>query len=303
MMSEDVTSPSMQIVSGHHSEGFRIGRVEASTRRSRPRVSSLSVSVVRRTVRGVTWKRTYSDEQLLDAIENSSSWRGLLRELGLIATSAGAMRSVRSHADRLGADYSHFRGQRRWTEDDLRAAVAAANTWSEAVAILGIRHGSALSAFKGHAARLGLDVKHLTGQPTDAGNRAIRPDIGHLSRAGSLLAASWFTLCGYEVAWPLEPSRHHLLVGTNEAIRRVQVKTTTVRVGGTWKVYLSTSRGERRTYEPDEIDDFFIIDGGLACYLIPLVAVGGLHAIHLSGYVQYQLTQLNCGVGAWTRCQ
>jgi hypothetical protein len=33
----------------------------------------------------------------------------------------------------------------------------------------------------------------------------------------------------------------------------------------------------------DEIDDFFIIDGELMCYLIPVAVVGGLHAIHLGG--------------------
>jgi PD-(D/E)XK endonuclease len=237
----------------------------------------------------VTWKRTYSDEQLLDAIATSRSWRGLLRELGLLATSAAAMRSVRSHADRLGADYSHFKGQRRWTEDELRAAIGAARTWSEVVDLLGSHDVFAVSALKGHAARLGLDVKHLTVRQTAAGKHGSRPDIAHLDRAGSLLAASWLTLCGHEVSWPLEPSRYDLLVCTDERIRRVQVKTTTVRAGDTWKVYLSRARRERRTYDPDEIDDFFIIDGELTYYLIPVVAVGGLHAIHLRAYAQYKL--------------
>ncbi len=209
-----------------------------------------------------------------------------------MATSAGAMRSVRAHADRLGADYSHFKRQRRWTEGDLRAAVAAAKTWSEIVGLLDLHDVSAVSSLKGHAARLGLDVTHLQVQQRAARNRGIRPDIAHLDRAGSLLAASWFMLCGNEVSWPLEPSRYDLLVCTSDGIRRVQVKTTTVRAGDSWKVYLSTSRGKRRTYDPDEIDDFFIIDGGLVCYLIPLIAVGGLHAIHLGRYAQHRLAQL-----------
>jgi hypothetical protein len=204
---------------------------------------------------------------------------------------------VRSHADRLGADYSHFRGRRRWTEDDLRAAIGASETWSEAAGLLGIHDASAVSALKGHAARLGLDYQHLTAPPTAARGES-QPDIAHLDRAGSLLAASWFVLCGHDVSWPLEPSRYDLLVCTDDEIRRVQVKTTTVRAGGTWKVYLSTSRGVRRTYDPDEIDDFFIIDGALTCYLIPVAAVGGLHAMHLGGYLQYQLAQVNTGRGA-----
>jgi hypothetical protein len=239
---------------------------------------------------GMARKRAYSDEQLLHAIATSTSWRGVLRELGLVATSAGAMRSVRSQADRLGADCSHFKGQRRWTEEDLCAAIKAARTWSEAVELLGLA-ASAVSAVKGHAARLGLDFEHLKAQPS-ARNRKIGPDIAYLDRAGSLLAASWFALCGHAVSWPLEPSRYDLLVCSDEKIRRVQVKTTTVRAGATWKVYLSTSHRERRTYDPDEIDDFFIIDGGLMFYLIPVVAVGGLHAIHLGAYVDYQLAPM-----------
>jgi hypothetical protein len=246
-------------------------------------------------VPGVTWKRTYSDDQLVNAIATSSSWRGVLRELGLVGTSAGAMRSVRSHADRLGVDHSHFKGQRRWTEDDLRAAIDAARTWSEAIELLGIHDVSAASALKGHAARLGIDFTHLAQQPTHSGDWEMRPDIARLDRAGSLLAASWFALCGHNVSWPLEPSRYDLLVGTDEEIRRIQVKTTTVRAGVTWKVYLSTSRRGRKTYDPDEIDDFFIIDGDLRCYLIPVAVVGGLHAIHLGGYMKYQLAQLSSG--------
>ncbi|GAB93075.1 hypothetical protein GORHZ_205_00170 [Gordonia rhizosphera NBRC 16068] len=106
-----------------------------------------------------------------------------------------------------------------------------------------------------------------------------------------MLAAAWFALSGHDVSWPLEPSRYDLLVSTSDGIRRVQVKTTTVRVGHTWKVYLSTAHRERKTYDPDEIDDFFVIAGDLAYYLIPVSAVGGLHAIHLSAYDRFRLVQ------------
>lgn len=241
----------------------------------------------------MTSKRSYSDDQLINALANSSSWRGVLRELGLAATSSGAMRSVRSHANALGADYKHFKGQRRWSDDALRAAIEAARTWSQAVDLLGLRGASAVSAVKGHAARLGLDCKHLTEQLTASGSGEARPDIAHLDRAGSLLAAAWFTLCGQNVSWPLEPSRYDLLVCSDEGVRRVQVKTTTVRVGETWKVFLSTSHRGRKTYDPDEIDDFFIIDGELTCYLIPVAVVGGLHAIHLGRYAKYRLAQVD----------
>ncbi|MFP5315592.1 MAG: group I intron-associated PD-(D/E)XK endonuclease [Actinomycetes bacterium] len=118
-----------------------------------------------------------------------------------------------------------------------------------------------------------------------------QPDISCLDRAGSLLAAAWFALCGCDVSWPLEPSRYDLLVDSEKGFRRVQVKTTSVRVADTWKVYLSTTHRERTTYDPDEIDDFFVVDGDLAYYLIPVSVVGGLHAIHLSAYRHFRLDQ------------
>jgi hypothetical protein len=240
-------------------------------------------------------ERTYSDEQLVIAVSTSRSWRGVLRALGLVATSAGAMRSVRSNADRLGIDYSHFKGQRRWTEEELGAAVEAATNWVEVLDILGIQSVSALATVKGHASRIGLDLRHLTVSSDVGVVRERRPDTAYLRRAGPLLAASWFTLCGRDVSWPLEPSRYDLVVCGEEGLRRVQVKTTTTRAGNTWKVYLSTARRERKTYDPDEIDDFFVIDGSLMCYLIPMAVVGGLQAVHLAGYGQYRLAT----IGSW----
>ncbi|MBD8061327.1 hypothetical protein H9624_03195 [Actinomycetaceae bacterium Sa1BUA1] len=67
------------------------------------------------------------------------------------------------------------------------------------------------------------------------------------------------------------------------------MKTTTVRTQGSWKVYLSSTGKQRRTYKPDESDDFFVIDGGVSIYLIPYAAVGGLQAIHLKAYEEYRL--------------
>ncbi|MFF2266953.1 hypothetical protein ACFVTZ_01710 [Cellulosimicrobium cellulans] len=237
--------------------------------------------------------RTYTDSQLVDAIRAATSWRGVLRLLGLTATSAAAMRSVRSRADLLGADYGHFVGQRRWSEDDLRDAVSAADSWAAAVEALGLRGAAAVAMVKGHAARLGVNTVHLKAPTPDSPSKDLRPDDAHLGRAGSLLAAAWFTLCGCDVSWPLEPCRYDLLVGTTTGIRRVQVKTTTVQVGATWKVYLSTSGHGRAAYDPDEIDDFFVIAADGSSFLIPAVAVGGLHAIHLSAYEHYRVASLH----------
>ena len=106
------------------------------------------------------------------------------------------------------------------------------------------------------------------------------------------MAAAWFTLCGVEVSWPLEPCRYDLVVWMNGHAERIQVKTTTVRTGTSWTVWLSTTGRERTPYDTDEIDQFFVIDGELDQYLIPVQAVGGLMAIQLSAYDRYRLAPL-----------
>jgi PD-(D/E)XK endonuclease len=234
--------------------------------------------------------RRYSDAQLVEAIRTSHSWRGVLRALGLSATSAAAMRSVRIHANRLELDYSHFTGQRRWTDQQLAAAIASATSWTEVAETLGLSGGSSTTTIRGHAVRLGLDTAHL------ATPRNPQPPVGfmcpqqiNLARAGSLIAAAWFELCGHSVSWPLEPSRYDLLVWIGTAAERIQVKTTAVKQGTSWTVWISNTGKERTTYDPDEIDYFFVIDGDFDYYLIPVAAVGGLTAIQLSAYRDYRL--------------
>jgi PD-(D/E)XK endonuclease len=235
--------------------------------------------------------RRYSDAQLVEAIRASHSWRGVLRALGLSATSAAAMRSVRAHADRLGLDYSHFTGQRRWTDRQLIAAIASATSWTQVADALGLAGGSSTATVRGHAVRLGLDTAHLAPlrKPRSPAGLML-PQRVNLARAGSLMAAAWFELCGHSVSWPLEPCRYDLLVWMGTTAERIQVKTTTVKQGTSWTVWISNTGKERTTYDPDEIDHFFIIDGDFDYYLIPVAAVGGLTAIQLSAYRDYRLT-------------
>jgi hypothetical protein len=236
--------------------------------------------------------RSYSDEELATAVAVSRSWRGVLRHLGLVATSSAAIRSVRHHADRLDLDHGHFTGQRRWTVDELDAAIGASRSWSQVAAVLGLSGGSSAALLKGHAARLGIDTSHMSrpaGLPP--GSAPMDARLSQLPRAGSLLAAAWFTMCGYDVSWPLEPCRYDLLAALRQDILRVQVETTRVKDAGGWVVSLSNTRGERVTYDPDEIDYFFVVDGDLEYYLLPVGSVGGLHSASLSAYDQFRLSQ------------
>jgi len=176
---------------------------------------------------------SYSDERLMAAVAAARSWRGVLRELGLSATSASAIRSVRRSADRLGLDYTHFSGQRRWTDSELAAAISSSVTWREVVEKVGLTDPSSQVTLKGHAARLGIETDHLNKRPAPPSSvgPAMHADPRHLGRSGAMLAAGWFALCGYDVSWPLEPCRYDLLVTSANQIHRVQVKTATVRTG------------------------------------------------------------------------
>lgn len=160
------------------------------------------------------------------------------------------------------------------------------------MARLGLADESYKDTLKGHAARLGIDVSHLdpTRPVATPSPWSMTPAEKHLRRAGSLIAATWFTLCGHDVAWPLEPARYDLLVTSDVVTRRVQVKTTTVRTGQSWTAWLSSTGRSRRTYDPDEIDDFFVVTADLDAYLIPVAVVGGLQAIVLSTYSTYRIS-------------
>jgi hypothetical protein len=237
-------------------------------------------------------ERSYDDEQLAAAVADSHSWRAVLRALGLAATSSAAIRSVRRNAERIGLDTTHFTGQRRWTEEQLAEAIASSKTWTEVQRKLGLSGGSSTSLLKGHAARLGIEAVHLsrTAAVLPPGLAPMNARLEHLPKAGSSMAAGWLILCGYEVAWPLEPCRYDLVARRLDVFLRVQVKTTRLKNANTWIASLSTDGG-RLTYDPDEIDYFFIIDGNLEFYLIPVATVGGLHAISLSAYPQFKLSQ------------
>jgi len=116
-------------------------------------------------------------------------------------------------------------------------------------------------------------------------------DLSQLPRAGTLIAAGWFTLCGYDVSWPLEPCRYDLVVSKHDEFLRIQVKTTRYQSNGTWVARIQTGGRDRGSYDPDDIDYFFVINGDLDHYLIPVSAVAGFGTIYLSAYERFRLAQ------------
>ena len=142
--------------------------------------------------------------------------------------------------------------------------------------------------------RLGLSLAHLESPAaTSPGPAEVRPDLRFLLDAAPSIAASWFALCGFNVAIPVEPAVYDLLVSMPEGIKRVQVKTTTCFSKDGWTVvvgrrpYSVGNRERRLPYDPELIDWFFILDGDLTIYLIPSRVIAGRVAILLHTYTKY----------------
>jgi hypothetical protein len=217
-----------------------------------------------------------------------------MRELGLCTTSAGSIQVVKRHVRRLGLDTSHFSGQRRWSDAQLRRAVANAYSWRELLSELGLLgSGDDRTSVKAHAIRLGLDLSRLDEPEVDApAQPEFKPAIKHLREAGTAIATMWFLLCGYNASIPIEPTLYDLLVAMPDGIKRVQVKTTTYYKDG-WAVqvgrrpYSVGNRGPLVPYDPELIDLFFILDGDLMVYIIPSRVIAGRVGILLSNYSRY----------------
>jgi hypothetical protein len=214
----------------------------------------------------------------------------------LRGTSAGSIRVIKRHAIRLGLDTSHFAGTRTWSDGQLKSAVVDAQSWDELLAALGLTPGRSdgRMRIKAQAIRLGLDLSRL-GRGTESSIRPIElePDVKYLRDAATSIAASWFALRGFNTAIPMEPAVYDLLVSMSEGIKRIQVKTTTYNGKTGWMVGVgrrpySIGNKERLVpYDPELIDQFFIVDGDLNMYLIPSQVIAGRVQILLRTYKKY----------------
>ena len=241
-------------------------------------------------------ERTWSDTQLKDAVAAAANWRDVMRALGLRADSAGAIRIMKRHVLRLGLATSHFRGKRSWSDAQLRHAVIDSQSWDELLTTLGLTpgNGDGRVRLKAHAIRLGLDLTHLENpNASSTGPAELKPDRRYLRDAAASIAASWFALCGFNVAIPMEPTLYDLLVRMPDGIKRVQVKTTTCYSKDGWTVPVSRrpysigNRERRVPYDPELIDWFLIIDGDFNIYLIPSRVIAGRITILLHTYTKY----------------
>ena len=133
---------------------------------------------------------------------------------------------VRRRVARLGLDTSHFTGQ-RMVATPAHAGCPQARSWSALLVAIGVKSTSRgdRTRVKAHALRLGLDLSHLV-----TGPQAVHPTraaLRNLRTRRQCSPHSWFSLCGFGTAIPVEPTVYDLLVSMPDGIKRVQVKTTT----------------------------------------------------------------------------
>ena len=185
-------------------------------------------------------ERTWSDSQLKEAVAASANWRHVMRALGLNANSAGAIRIVRRDVVRLEArthpisgesahGLTHNLGELSWMRNP---GTNCLRRWD----------WRGVAGTGGHGLRLircvwGLTLRiWRTPSWTTPALPTVKPELRYLRDAASTIAASWFSLRGFNVALPVEPAVYDLLVTTPDGIKRVQVKTTTCYGKDGWTV-------------------------------------------------------------------
>ena len=121
-----------------------------------------------------------------------------------------------------------------------------------------------------------------------------RPSLSYLSRSGVGSAIEWFLSRGYDVSVPVEPTHYDLVVGSDDGLKRVQIKTTNHKDRGSFKVntyWLSYdpdaecrktySKRRKKPYTKEQIDLLYVLTGDGVVYLIPLEALNGQQTIVL----------------------
>jgi hypothetical protein len=250
--------------------------------------------------------RTWTDEDLSRAVAESDSWRHVSMALGLQSVNATSLRILQRHAGRLMLDTSHFRRRRTWADEDLCKAVQSSTTWAGVATALNlVGGGKTIAAIKGHAQRLQLNTAHLQVRSPVQGDTVqyAAPELINLRVAAPSIAMAWFLLRGYRPSLPVEPCVYDLVIDRDGQMQRVQVKTVSQPTRrGDWEANIArsvrSSDGLHLAYDPDEIDSFFIIDGEMRMYLIPISAVAGRVMISLKAYGLYRVGTAESLVGS-----
>lgn len=122
--------------------------------------------------------RTWTDDDLRRHLPVATSWRDLRDRLGLVG-GGSTTHLLRRRASELGLDASHLpaagESPRRWTDEQLAGAVAAARSLKGVFDHLGLAvGGSAWQRMQDHVVRLGLDTSHWIDHGVQPGVRGAR---------------------------------------------------------------------------------------------------------------------------------
>ena len=142
-------------------------------------------------------QRSWTDDQLREAVAASTTFAEIYRHLGL---RPGKYDVMETYIDRLCIDSSHIvrrpqlgRRVRAWTDDDLAAVGARANTLSGVLRELGYRPSGGMHRFMvARIKALGLDTSHFVGRGAAAGKRfpGQRRPLEELLVKGSTVSSS-----------------------------------------------------------------------------------------------------------------
>jgi PD-(D/E)XK endonuclease len=236
-------------------------------------------------------RRSWSDEQLVQAVSVARSWRGVFRELGIPASST-AIGRLKGHALRLGLDVTHLGGPpavaplaspQPLDNAAVISAVASSLNWTEALRKLDLpvqnRNYKRIQAIANDA---GVTVQAppravaVEGYIPPATPIPPPPTVRKGVRSeGAIMNA--LIAAGYNVLIPFGVARYDLVIETVDGFSRVQCKTGRLTASGCMTFNLSSRspEGVQRGYK-GEVDYFgvFLPSTGDA-YLIPMNEVDG----------------------------
>lgn len=233
------------------------------------------------------------DDNLIMAVALATSWRGVARGLGYRTNSGATLRNIRDRTAKLGLSTDHFTGKRRWSDAQLKDAIETAGSWSAVAENLGIKNTSEnRKTIEINAQRLSLDLKHFEALEDEPRQTIGEPQLERLREAATTIASAWFMLRGFTPSLPMEARPYDLLVDMKGKVQRVQVKTCMASAG---QVVVApraagvNKNGPRLAYSPEDVDLFFILDGDLTIFLIPIIEIIGKQAINLRGYRRFRV--------------
>lgn len=118
-------------------------------------------------------QRSWTDEQLRDAVAASTTYRGVLRALGLKNGSLGYVQRCIAES---GCDTSHFTSQRPTnngcSDDELRHHVASSASSTEVLQKLGLElHSNNFHRLSARIRNLAIDTSHFSGERTRSGRK------------------------------------------------------------------------------------------------------------------------------------